>query len=62
MKMLFGKDSTLTCYSKMQWKCSVYVNAKENTEQMEEMGWETLKRGPLKPSTNAYSTSVSRTI
>lgn len=36
-KTMFGKDSTSTCYFKMEWKCGVYVNVKENAEQMEEM-------------------------
>lgn len=38
--MMFGKVSTfqkIACYFKMQWKFLVYVNAEENTEEMEEM-------------------------
>ena len=62
MKMMFGKDSTfqkIACYFKMQWKFLLYVNSEENTKQREEMEWGTLKREPLEPSTNAYSTFVS---
>lgn len=60
MKMMFGKDSTLTCYFKMDQKYSVYINIKENVEQMENMEWRTWKREPLTPSTTACFTFVNK--